>query len=144
MPLKSKIETVINSLEEIKQIMYEDEFNANEQLDYSELPVALMFIITDLKFNLKNGNLREKGEIQLFFLNQETVSPTGENIQETVSPMQRLALKFLVASRESGYIIDNEENINIQTVYDEFDASLSGVTFRFTAIEKQGICESEL
>ena len=143
MGIKSKIETVLNSLDDINTVVYQDVFKANVSLDNVTFPCAVMFLIVDGGLNLSNDIYKEVADVQLFFIDKIDYDSNGDEVEAVAESMRNIAKKFIQLSQDSAYKITSNE-VLFKTIYDEYDVNVCGINFNFTAQEKQGVCANTL
>ena len=56
MEIIDKIKNILNSLEDIKTVMYESAFGANLRVDRKEAPFAIMYTVSDYQLDMSRNS----------------------------------------------------------------------------------------
>lgn len=131
---------VLNSMEGIGSVVYENAFNANIRADGITTPLALLRVVEDWKLDTSNGFIFEKANCALFFLQCCDLEFNSVKVDTTIEEMKQHALNFIRKVSKSAEIEIEDDEITLKSVYDHFDRNMAGVCLEFTAKELQGSC----
>ena len=136
-------------IEEVKRIVeamglsfhYESSGVANVVLDRSEYPCSLMFVFQNWSVNVRQGGYRESADILLFFLDKaEKIDFDGESNHQKIEAMKDYALAFIDEVIKGNVVEFVDDEVEVESVYDKFDETLTGVCIKTKLREKAGRC----
>lgn len=140
MDIKDKIITILNSISDIKTIIYDSGFSANVRIDRKETPAALLYLIKDWQLDISNGLQKEIANIQVFFFDRAKFDTKGEEKDVIVDSMSLIAKEFLSKLLADKTIEVEGDTIQMRSVFGQFDAFCVGVNVELRIKEKQGQC----
>lgn len=140
MVIIDKVLDILNSINDIKTVIYDSGFSQNLRIDRKEDPFGLVFLLNNWQLDISSGIKKEKAEVEIFFAKRANFDATGEEKDVIVSEMEQIAENFIGKLLKDSDLNVIEDSINIQSCWGRFDAFLVGVSLRINLEEKQGSC----
>ena len=139
MEIIDKIKNILNSLEDIKTVMYESAFGANLRVDRKEAPFAIMYTVADYQLDMSR-NLKEGCDIEIFFAERGKLGDTGDNDQVIIDRTMGYARQFLAVLRQEKSIVIENDPVTVKSAYGRYDAHLVGVSVELQLRDRQAHC----
>lgn len=139
MEIIDKIKNILNSLEDIKTVMYESAFGANLRVDRKEAPFAIMYTVADYQLDMSR-NLKEGCNIEIFFAERGKLGDTGDNDQVIIDRTMGYARQFLAVLRQEKSIVIENDPVTVKSAYGRYDAHLVGVSVELQLRDRQAHC----
>lgn len=118
---------------------YNSPSRANVENDYSRVPVAVMYCLTD--WRVSSDIIREIASVSVGFMTfQEKLDYDGIQNETYIDAMKDVALDFIARVKASGDVVITSDNYDIRSIYNEDDRNLTGVFVTFDCREVQGQC----
>ena len=141
MILPNKILSILNSLDDVKTVIYDSGFSANVRIDRKESPVALFYLLNDWKIDVsKSTAVKEKANIQVFFCDRANFDAKGEDKDIIITRMELIAREFIRRVLEDHSITIVDDNIRLQSSFGKFDSFMVGVSVELKIEERQSTC----
>ena len=123
------------------QCHYQSVEQLNRLLDNAEFPCAYFFLLTQNTLNVDGGNLRERVQVAVFFVEPTEYDFAAVENEEIIERCKQRALQWVRSLWSNSYLRLIGVN-NTQRVYDEMDVTLTGFAVNVTLEELKGIaCE---
>lgn len=121
-------------------------YQSVEQLDRiadnAEYPCAYLFLLQQQGLNIDGGNIRERLNISVFFVNPTEFDFNAVENERIIERCRRSAFKWLrYLMRNSDFRLISENGS--ERVYDEFDVILTGYAVNVTIEELKGVACDE-
>lgn len=136
----NKITTILNTMTEVKTVMFDNNFSANQRIDRAELPGALLYTVPDWNINIATGVSKEQVEVQVFFFDNGEFDSKAEDKLPIFEDMSLLAREFISKILADKTLLIQDDSINIKSVYARWDKFVVGCTLTLRLIERQGDC----
>lgn len=140
MNIKDKIITILNSISDLKTIIYDSGYSSNVRLDRGSVPACIFYLIKDYELDLSKGIQREIANIQLFFCDRVNLDAKGEEKDVIVENMSIIAKEFLYKLIAEGNLNIENDSVKLRTTWGEFDCFVAGMNIELKISEKQGSC----
>lgn len=138
--LVDKILNILNNIEDIKTVIYDQDFSANVRLDRKPMPGALVYALNNWNLNIKTGLTKESAEFQIFFFTPTQLDITAEDKLSDIEKMYSITLEFLSKLLKDNTIRVLDDTVNIKATYGKFDKFVCGVSLQIMVEQKQGYC----
>lgn len=140
MKISDEILGILNTISDIKTIIYDSGFSSNVRIDRKEDPVAILYLITDWVLDIKNGVSKEQCNIQLFIGKRAAFDSKGEEKDIIVEDTIEIAREFISKLLASNELKVLDDNISLKSTWGKFDSFLVGTSITIRVEEKQGNC----
>lgn len=140
MELIDKVLTILNSLESISTVIYDNTFGANLRIDRQPAPYAILYLLKDWNIDISKGTSKESANIQLFFATPTMLDVKAEDKVDDIDNMAQIAKEFLYLLLQDNTIIVEDDSVVMRSTYGQYDKMVVGVSLELRITEKQGSC----
>lgn len=124
---------------QLKSWQYNSPSRANVENDYSTVPTAVMYCLTD--WRVQADIVREMAQVSVGFLTtQPELDFDGMHNETLIDDMKDIALDFIARISSAGVVEITSDTIDIRSIYDGDDRNLTGVFVTLDCKEIQGQC----
>lgn len=138
--LISKVLDILNNMDGIQTVMFDNGNSANVRIDRKPTPAALLYTLPDWTLDISRGTAKEKADIQVFFFERADFDSKAEDKLEIFENTNSLARDFIRELLSDGEIRVLDDEVKINSVFGQFDAFVAGCTVNITIEEKQPAC----
>ena len=138
--LINKILDILNDIDGIQTVMFDNGHSANVRIDRKQTPAALLYTLPEWTLDISHGTAKERADIQVFFFERVKFDSTAETKLDIFENTNLLAREFvsILLSDSTVRVLDDE--IKVTACYGEFDAMVAGCTINLELEMKQGEC----
>lgn len=138
--LTNKILNILQTIEGIQTVFYDNSHSANIRIDRNATPAALLYTLPDWTINIGKGVAKEKADIQVFFFDRVNFDSKAEDKLIVFENMNLLAREFIrkLLNDNELRVLNNE--VNLTASYGKFDSFVAGCVVNIVIEEKQGGC----
>lgn len=138
--LVDKILNILKNMDDLKTVIYDQDFSANVHIDRKPMPGALVYALPDWQLNIKTGLTKESAEFQIFFFTNTTLDIKAEDKLSDIENMYSITLDFLSKLLKDNNIRVLDDTVNVKATYGKFDKFVCGVSLQLKIEQKQGYC----
>lgn len=138
--LIKKVLDILNNIESIQTVMYDNGSSSNVRIDRNSTPAALLYTLPDWKLDISHGNAIESAEIQVFFFERVNFDSKAEDKLTVFENMNSLAREFIRELLADSEIKVLNDEVKITSVFGQFDSFVAGCNVNLTLEEKQPSC----
>ena len=135
-----KILNILNQIDELKTVIYDQDFSANVHIDRKPTPGALIYCLPDWNLNIKTGLTKESADFQIFFFTPTQLDIKAEDKLSDIENMYQITRDFLSKLLKDNTIRVIDDNVVIKATYGKFDKFVCGVSLQIKIEQKQGYC----
>lgn len=142
--ISENLQRILGTLVEdhyINEVIYQRDAKANVEIKGRNLPVVELRSISEYVYNLTQDMVYETARCNLLFLEKQPKLDYDEAENDTrVNRMEWAARQFVAMVNCSDEIQFKDTNINVQTVFDRYDANTTGVNLQCNIVVKTPTC----
>lgn len=146
MRIETKLLAILNDIKtagRLTSVTYQSPAKSNVETDTMTAPMAVLYVVTDHKLDLKRNSARETAEVNLFLLNRNTrLDWDGVGATAYIDAMAQVALEVVARVKADTTMRIDSDQLDVRSVFDLNDTNLAGVSLQFTLTELQGQCIS--
>lgn len=139
MKLVEKVLEILNSVSDIKTVIYDSGFSTNVRIDREPVPAALLYLLDEFDVDISKGQKKESANMQVFIFNICPLDAKGEEKDEILDGIEPLVFEVIRRlSEDKDISIDS--NIRIKSTYGRFDKFVIGYSVELKIESRQGEC----
>ena len=147
MRIETTLLTILNGIKEagrLQSVTYQQPFKANIDTASMTAPMAVLYVITDHKLDIRKGTARESAEVNIFLMDRNTrLDYDGTTATAAyIDSMAAVGIEVIARIRQDSTIRIDSDAVEVKSVFDQDDTNLAGVSLQFRCTETQGVCIS--
>lgn len=137
--VEGKIRAIVESMGADVEYMFMNWAQANVAIDKVEKPTVVYVLPASGKLGVAWNQVKDKPETFIAFVCTTEFDFNGEENDNIIEAMKRLAIRFIVALNESGYFEKIESDVPYSVLYDHLDQNVTGVVINPILEEIEGV-----
>lgn len=137
--VEGKIRAIVESMGADVEYLFMNWAQANVAMDKITKPTIVYVLPASGSLGVSWGQVKDKPETFIAFVCSTEFDFKGEENDNIIEAMKRLAIRFIVALNESGYFEKIENDVPYSVLYDHLDDNVTGVVINPTLEEINGV-----
>lgn len=137
--VEGKIRAVVRSMGADVEYMFCNWAQANVGIDGITKPTVVYVLPANGTFNVRWHQVKDKPETFIAFLTNTELDFDGEENDNVIEAMKRLAIRFVGVLNQSGYFQQIEGELPYEVLYDHLDQNVTGIVITPILEEVDGV-----
>lgn len=137
--VEGKIRAIVESMGADVEYLFMNWAQANVAIDKIKKPTIVYVLPASGSLDVKWNEVKDKPETFIAFVSSTEFDFDGEENDNIIEAMKRLAIRFIVALNNSGYFEQIENDVPYSVLYDHLDENVTGVVINPILEEIEGV-----
>lgn len=137
--VEKKIHTIVDCMNEDVAYLFMNWAQANVAISSITKPTIVYVLPPSGKLIFNYARVYDHPETMIGFLAPTDFDFVGEENDNIIEQMKRLAIKFVKALNASEYFEEIEGSVSYQVAYDYLDQNMTGIIITLKLEEKEGV-----